>query len=85
MRWGLCMLSPEIAIQGFHSAAGWIAFLLVTLGCIAVSRRLAFFAPMEPAQGTSGIRRAGSTRPPISVAICGAIGDQHSRVGVRAA
>lgn len=31
--------SPEVASQGFHSHAGWIAFSLVTLGLIAVSHR----------------------------------------------
>ena len=41
-------ISPDIAIQGFHSAAGWIAFLCVTLSCIAVSRRVAFFAAVPP-------------------------------------
>ena len=77
-------LSPEIAVQGFHSAAGWIAFLLVTLGCIAVSRRVVLFRPVSPPRDVWH-RRAGSTRPPISVAVCGAIGGQHSGVGVRAA
>jgi exosortase E/protease (VPEID-CTERM system) len=36
--------SPTVAVQGFHSEAGWISFLAVTLGCIAVSRKVSFFA-----------------------------------------
>jgi exosortase E/protease (VPEID-CTERM system) len=36
-------LSPEVAIQGFHSQAGWICFVLVTLGLIAASQKMAFF------------------------------------------
>jgi exosortase E/protease (VPEID-CTERM system) len=37
-------VSPDVAIQGFHSAAGWISFLAVTFGCIALSRRVPYFA-----------------------------------------
>lgn len=37
-------VSPEIAISGFHSQAGWIAFLIVTTGIMAAAPRLAFFA-----------------------------------------
>ncbi len=35
--------SPEIAIAGFHSNAGWIAFILVSLGLIAIMHRVPFF------------------------------------------
>ena len=37
-------VSPEIAVQGFHSQGGWIGFLVVTLSCIAVSRKVPVFA-----------------------------------------
>jgi exosortase E/protease (VPEID-CTERM system) len=37
-------VSPDVAVQGFHSAAGWISFLFVTLSVIAVSWRVPFFA-----------------------------------------
>lgn len=33
-------ISPEIAVEGFHSQAGWIAFCLIALGLIALSHRL---------------------------------------------
>ncbi len=37
-------LSPEIAVNGFHSQAGWIGFLAVGIGITAVSSRMAFFS-----------------------------------------
>jgi exosortase E/protease (VPEID-CTERM system) len=37
-------LSPEIAISGFHSNAGWIAFILVSFGLLAFVHRVPFFA-----------------------------------------
>lgn len=37
-------VSPAIAISGFHSQAGWIAFLTVTIGIMGTAPRLAFFA-----------------------------------------
>ena len=33
-------VSPEMAVKGFHSQAGWIAFLLVTLGLMTLAGRL---------------------------------------------
>ena len=36
--------SPDVAIHGFHSQAGWIGFLFVAIGAMAASRRLAFFS-----------------------------------------
>lgn len=42
-------VSPDIAIQGFHSQGGWISFLFVTLGIVAVTRRVPFFASARPA------------------------------------
>lgn len=33
-------ISPDIAVGGFHSQAGWIAFTLIALGLIAASHRL---------------------------------------------
>jgi exosortase E/protease (VPEID-CTERM system) len=37
-------LSPGVAIAGFHSNAGWIAFTLVSFGLLAIVHRLPFFA-----------------------------------------
>jgi exosortase E/protease (VPEID-CTERM system) len=41
-------LSPEIALQGFHMQAGWIAFTLIALGAIALSNRMRFFTVTKP-------------------------------------
>ena len=38
------LISPEIAVGGFHSLAGWLSFNLVGLGLIAVAQRCRFFA-----------------------------------------
>jgi exosortase E/protease (VPEID-CTERM system) len=40
--------SPSVALGGFHSQAGWIAFLGVSLGLVAASRRSTFFAAETP-------------------------------------
>jgi exosortase E/protease (VPEID-CTERM system) len=48
-------IAPAIALGGFHSQAGWIAFLAVSLGLFAVARRTRFLrvadAPGEVAAG----------------------------------
>ena len=36
--------SSEVAVSGFHSQAGWIAFTVVAVGVIAVAQRTPFFA-----------------------------------------
>ena len=44
-----------MALGGFHSQAGWLAFLGVSLGLVAASRRSAFFdarARDDSAEGT---------------------------------
>jgi exosortase E/protease (VPEID-CTERM system) len=42
-------ISPAVAQRGFHSQAGWIAFLLVGLGLIGMSQRCRLFAVATPA------------------------------------
>jgi len=37
-------ISPAIAVNGFHSQAGWIGFLAVGIGIMAASSRMAFFS-----------------------------------------
>jgi exosortase E/protease (VPEID-CTERM system) len=37
-------ISPEIAEGGFHSAAGWLLFCIITLGLVAASRQSGWFA-----------------------------------------
>lgn len=55
-------VSPEIAVQGFHSQAGWISFLFVTLAIVAAARKVPFFILAQPhGQGsTARVARAGT-------------------------
>lgn len=53
-------LSPEIAVGGFHSQAGWISFVLVALGLLAGAYRISFFRAdkteaRQPAEAAAGI------------------------------
>jgi exosortase E/protease (VPEID-CTERM system) len=41
-------VSPAVAQGGFHSQAGWIAFLLVGLGVIVMTQRCSFFTATTP-------------------------------------
>jgi hypothetical protein len=41
---------PNVAVNGFHSQAGWIAFNGVALGFALVSRRLPWFTHAAPAE-----------------------------------
>jgi exosortase/archaeosortase family protein len=41
---------PRLAVEGFHSMAGSVLFLLIGLGLIAVIRRLPFFSSRTPPQ-----------------------------------
>jgi len=43
-------VSAEIAVNGFHSQAGWIGFLAVGIGIMAVSSRVAFFRAQSTAR-----------------------------------
>lgn len=45
--------SPELAIGGFHSHAGWVAFTGLSLGLIAVSRMVPFFRKETLSRPTS--------------------------------
>ena len=37
-------ISPQLAVGGFHSQAGWISFVGLALGFVAVTYRMRFFA-----------------------------------------
>lgn len=52
-------LSPQIAAQGFHSQAGWISFLLVSIGLMALSHRLGLLSSADAVQ-TSASRRSAA-------------------------
>ncbi|MCK5746570.1 MAG: exosortase E/protease, VPEID-CTERM system, partial [Oricola sp.] len=40
-------VSPEIAVTGFHSQAGWMMFLIVTIAIMAATHRIGFFHRLE--------------------------------------
>jgi exosortase E/protease (VPEID-CTERM system) len=53
--------SRDVALGGFHSQAGWLSFLAVSLGLVAISRRSSFFAAdIEVREG------AGSSNPSLA-------------------
>ncbi len=55
--WVGTWVSPEIAEGGFHSAAGWLLFCVITLALVNVSRHSGWFAVDAP-------RSKGSFRTP---------------------
>ena len=48
-------ISPAIAEGGFHSAAGWLLFCMITLGLVAVSRQSGWFA-LDASRGKGRFR-----------------------------
>ena len=48
-------ISPEAAEGGFHYAAGWLLFCIITLGLVAVSRQSGWFA-LDTPQGKGSFR-----------------------------
>jgi exosortase E/protease (VPEID-CTERM system) len=61
-------VSPEIAVQGFHSQAGWISFLFVTLAIVAVARGVPFFAVAQPHSASSPTAPAARSETDLSLA-----------------
>ena len=54
-------IDPNIAVDGFHSQAGWISFLIVGLGTIWVAQQMSFFSIRAPAD--AGLPMAEATSP----------------------
>jgi exosortase E/protease (VPEID-CTERM system) len=54
--------SPQVAVSGFHSQAGWIAFTVITLVLIALAHRMPFFKHRAAGPQISG-------RPHIATAL----------------
>jgi exosortase E/protease (VPEID-CTERM system) len=44
-------ISPDVAVQGFHSQAGWLAFNGIALGLVFASRHIGFFTRSDPGAG----------------------------------
>jgi len=40
--------SPEVAVGGFHSQAGWLAFIALSLALVIAALRMPFFSRLEP-------------------------------------
>lgn len=59
--WG----SEEVAVGGFHSQAGWLAFNGVALGLIVLTRRLAFFTKREEADNAGFVNPAAPYLAPL--------------------
>ena len=55
-------IDPKIAVDGFHSQAGWISFLVVGLGTIWVAQQMSFFSIRAPADDV-GLPMAEATSP----------------------
>lgn len=70
-------VSPRIAVDGFHSTAGWIAFVTVGLGTIWVASRMPFFTKPQactaagtPPDRAEGPDAAASSDALLSVPAC---------------
>jgi exosortase E/protease (VPEID-CTERM system) len=46
-------VSPEVALQGFHTQAGWLAFTVIAIVAIALSHRMRFFSIGKPGNARS--------------------------------
>ncbi len=58
-------VSPAIAVQGFHSQAGWIAFTLVTVGIVTFAGRMPFFLKEIPDVSTEPVSTTPSYLVPV--------------------
>lgn len=54
-------VSPGVAVGGFHSQAGWLFFLSVSLGLMAASHRVRLFATREAIAPDAVSRPVGAT------------------------
>jgi len=64
-------ISPQIALGGFHSQAGWLAFNAVAIGLILLSHRLSWFAKTEivTQEATAGSPSAPYLAPLVALVI----------------
>jgi exosortase E/protease (VPEID-CTERM system) len=52
-------VSPAVAVEGFHSQGGWIAFLIIACSVIAVSQKVPFFMAVSAAGSRIGKPASG--------------------------
>jgi exosortase E/protease (VPEID-CTERM system) len=60
-------ISPQIATQGFHSQAGWIAFTAIALGLVALSHRSGLLTVEGAVRSAAPPRRASAMLVPFIV------------------
>jgi len=60
--------SPELAVGGFHSQAGWIGFILVTLGTILLAHRRRLFA-RHPGAGRAAVAVPAAAEAQLATAL----------------
>ncbi len=62
-------VSPEVAVTGFHSQAGWMMFLMVTIAIMLATHRIAFFhdqaAIVTPAAPSTAFQAAVALLAPF--------------------
>ena len=58
-------ISPQIAVQGFHSQAGWIAFTAIGLGLIWASHRFGLVAKEAPRPAADSPTHAAALLGPL--------------------
>ena len=66
-------VSPEVAIHGFHSQAGWMVFLAVTLGMMMLGSRSSLFAIMPGTAALSGDRTVLGFLAPFTALMLGSV------------
>jgi exosortase E/protease (VPEID-CTERM system) len=60
-------ISPQVATQGFHSQAGWIAFTAIALGLVALSHRSGILTVEGAVRPAAPPRRASAMLVPFMV------------------
>ncbi|MEM8935366.1 MAG: exosortase E/protease, VPEID-CTERM system [Pseudomonadota bacterium] len=88
-------VSPTIAITGFHSQAGWMMFLIVTIAIMAGTHHLSFFrkeaeTPAAPTQNKAADEATALLAPMMAMFAAGIIasafsGEAHWLYGLRVA
>lgn len=58
-------ISPEIAVKGFHSQAGWISFAAVALGLIWIAHRTGWVTKSEPGREAAPASQAPALLMPL--------------------
>ena len=74
-------VSPDIAIGGFHSYAGWLLFCGVALGMVATTRRSSFFTavPLVSSEGIGPNPTAAYLGPLLALLTVSMLGSAFSR------